>query len=302
MTLSAIEPYALPSHHDLPANRLPWRPELHRSALLVHDMQRYFLRFYRPEQSPMRDVLHNLTRLSSACRRAGVPVIYSAQPADPAAADRKLLGDLWGPGLTAFPDQAAIAPELSPQPEDLVLPKTRYSAFHATGLAAALRAQGRDQLWIAGVYGHIGCMLTAFDAFMHDVQPFLVFDAIMDFSREHHQLAGRLVSERCGVVVESETLLHTLEPRGALQTLALATLLDALAPIIALEPGDLTADAELRDLGLDSVRMLELFESLRGRGLLLESVELLECQRAGQLLELIARAPLRSGTATGAAS
>ncbi|HEX6240173.1 MAG TPA: isochorismatase family protein, partial [Polyangiales bacterium] len=297
--LSAIEPYALPSRHDLPTTRLPWQPELRRSALLVHDMQSYFLRFYRAEQSPMREVLNNIRRLARTCREAGVPVIYSAQPADPAAADRKLLGDLWGPGLTAFPQQAGIVPELAPEDGDLVLAKTRYSAFHGTALAETLRARGRDQLWIVGVYGHIGCMITAFDAFMRDVQPFLVFDAIMDFSPEHHQLAARLVSERCGVVLESDTLLRALGQRGAERPRADArtALLEALAPILSLEPSDLVPEAELRDLGLDSVRMLELFERLRERGLELESVDLLECQRVDQLLTLIARAPLHAGHA-----
>ncbi|MGV7904388.1 isochorismatase family protein, partial [Mycobacterium kansasii] len=82
--------------------------------------------------------------------------------------------DFWGPGLkTANQD---IIAELTPADDDVLLTKWRYSAFAKSDLAERMRAWGRDQLVIAGIYAHIGIMTTALDAFMRDVQPYVVRD------------------------------------------------------------------------------------------------------------------------------
>lgn len=308
MTITAISPYALPRADELPHNRLPWQPDPARAVLLVHDMQRYFLRFYQPAQPPMSEALANMRALLELARREGMPVVYSAQPAEHALADRQLLADLWGPGLTAHPEQADVTPELAPRVGELVLHKTRYSAFHRTELAEHCHRQGRDQLWICGVYAHIGCMLTAFDAFMHNIKPFFALDAVMDFSREYHDIAGRLVSERCGVVLGTEQLLASGSRHGSNVSADSQTDADparhathaALSPFVELDGA--TPDVELRDLGLDSIRVMELVESLRGAGFLVDSVSVLECERLEQLYEVVRLAPRAEATWSSAAA
>jgi bifunctional isochorismate lyase/aryl carrier protein len=224
MTIPFIEPYLPPTRRELPTPRVDWRPNSGRAVLLIHDMQRYFLRFYAADQSPVRELLANVVALRSFAAEHGIPVVYSAQPADPVRARRGLLGDVWGPGLTAHPEEQEIAPELAPRAGDRLLEKTRYSAFHGTELLAYLRQQQRDQLWICGVFAHIGCMLTAFDAFMHDVKPFLVADAVADFSRAEHEQALRMVAGRCGVALDRETLCRSaLAPESSPESASDAT-------------------------------------------------------------------------------
>ena len=46
--LPTIAPYTLPVDEDLPAGRVTWQIETDRAALLMHDMQNYFVRAFAP--------------------------------------------------------------------------------------------------------------------------------------------------------------------------------------------------------------------------------------------------------------
>lgn len=173
-------------------------------------MQNYFLRPYQPEAAPLAPAIGNIARLAAHCRAGGIPVFYTAQDGDQERHDRGLQADIWGPGMTGAPEHQAIVAALAPRPGDIVLVKHRYSAFQRSNLETLLRARGRDQLVICGVYGHIGCMLTAAEAFQRDIEPFLVADAIADFSRERHDMALAYVADRCGGVGSTDQLLGAL--------------------------------------------------------------------------------------------
>ena len=72
--LPQIAPYALPRADELPVPRAPWKVETNRAALLIHDMQRYFLRPYAREASPIAPAITNIARLAATARALGVPV------------------------------------------------------------------------------------------------------------------------------------------------------------------------------------------------------------------------------------
>ena len=212
MTITSIEPYPMPSQADLPPSLVSWRPDPRRAALLVHDMQRYFVDFLPCDASPTVELLENTAALRQAAIAAGLPVFYSAQPGGMTREERGLLTDFWGPGMDTDPAQREIVPSMSPRPADVVITKWRYSAFVRSDLLSRLQLAGRDQLIICGIYAHIGCLSTANEAMALDVQPFLVADAIADFNADYHRLALAYAAERCAAVVTTSDVLDCLEP------------------------------------------------------------------------------------------
>ncbi|HLX49787.1 MAG TPA: isochorismatase family protein [Streptosporangiaceae bacterium] len=212
MSIPAIAPYPMPTAAELPRNQARWVCDASRAALLIHDMQRYFIKFFPPDHQPVTDLMRNVAALRAGAVAAGVPVIYTAQPGGMTREQRGLLHDIWGPGMSSDPYERQIVPEVGPAASDTVIDKWRYSAFARSNLREILHRLGRDQLIICGVYAHVGCLITACDAFTNDVQAFLVADAIADFTPEYHQLALKYAAERCAVTLPTETVVASLSP------------------------------------------------------------------------------------------
>ncbi|MEE3850352.1 isochorismatase family protein [Gordonia sp. LSe1-13] len=207
MAIPSIDPYPIP-RGPFPA-RVDWALEPRRTALLIHDMQRYFIDAYQRDREPMVTALPNMVRIREACCRAGVPVVYTAQPGDQHPSRRGILADFWGGGLESGRDEE-IVDELSPREDDITVTKWRYSGFQRTDLRQLLGHHGRDQLIVVGVYAHMGCMISATEAFMSDVAPFFVVDAMGDFTRDEHQMAAEYIGKRAGLVCTTAHVLNAL--------------------------------------------------------------------------------------------
>lgn len=250
MAIPKLDSYALPTAAELPTNKVSWAFEPARAALLIHDMQDYFLNFWGKDSPLIEQVVANIARLRAYCKSQGIPVFYTAQPNEQSAEDRALLNDMWGPGLNKHPDQQKVVAALAPDENDQVLVKWRYSAFHRSPLESILNETGRDQLIICGVYAHIGCLTTATDAFMRNIKPFMVADALADFSREEHMMSLTYTAGRSGRVVMTEMLLPLPQSKAQLRAVVL--------PLLDDDSDDLDNSENLVDYGLDSVRMMAL--------------------------------------------
>ncbi|NKI73136.1 isochorismatase [Dickeya sp. CFBP 2040] len=271
MAIPKLNAYPLPGIEQVPVNKVNWPVDASRAALLIHDMQNYFLNFWG-ENSPLTEqLIANVVRIRQACHQLGIPVFYTAQPNQQSDADRALLNDMWGPGLNRHPEQQQITAALTPDANDTVLVKWRYSAFQRSDLEQRLKTADRDQLIICGVYAHIGCLTTATDAFMRDIKPFMVADALADFSQEEHLMALRYTAGRCGRVLTSEQLLNALVPQA---DTGLARLRAELLPL--LDDDDISDDDNLLDYGLDSVRIMSLVTRWRQQGHDLDFVALVK--------------------------
>lgn len=279
MSLPELVRYAppVPPLQELPASRADWVLDVDRSALLVHDLQRYFVRPYAEDCPALTLALQTTARLLAAARAAGVPIFYTAQTGERGAVVRGLQGDLWGPGMQPVPEHTAVLDVVAPAEGDVILVKHRYSAFAHSDLAEQLADRGRDQLVLTGVYAHIGVTATALDAFQREVQPFLVADGVADFGPDQHRRALEQVAGCAGQVLLGDEVLAAWSPAGPVAAGG-ATAADtewAREVRAALSHGVDEAfaesafaqpDADLFTLGLNSLRAFEVLDVLADAG------------------------------------
>ncbi len=216
MAIPKIANYDVPSRSEIPADTVSWHLDPARAAVLVHDMQNYFIDAYDRTASPISGVLANMAHIRDLAAAHGIPVVYTMQPGDQHPSRRGILADFWGPGLRDGRD-TEVVDELTPAPGDIQVTKWRYSAFQRTDLRELLNHHRRDQLIVTGVYAHMGCLLSAAEAFMSDVAPFLVLDATADFSRAEHIMAASYAAKRCASVITTADVTRALaqQPVGA---------------------------------------------------------------------------------------
>lgn len=261
MTIAKISDYPMPDQSRYPKNKTNWQLDPDRAVLLIHDMQRYFLNFYDTDSRLIATMTQNLEQLRQWADQHGVPVVYTAQPYEQPAEDRALLNAMWGAGLPAStPDQQAIISPLTPKDGDVVLTKWRYSAFQRSDLQKRMQNWQRDQLIIGGVYAHIGCMVTAIDAFMNDIQAFFVADALADFSEQEHLEALKYVSSRCGQVTHTQAIVAS-----TMHELTEQWLYEKVQKLV--EEEELDPAENLILYGLDSLRIMQFSAELKQYGL-----------------------------------
>jgi ureidoacrylate peracid hydrolase len=93
------------------------------------------------------------------------------------------------PDVVEGTGEARTVDELTPQNGDVVVQKSRGSAFHQTPLDNILKARGIGTVPITGVLS-AGCVLfTAADAMHHGYYPLVVRDCVASYSLESHRQA-----------------------------------------------------------------------------------------------------------------
>lgn len=204
-----IAAYPMPGASFLKMNRVDWAIQPARAALLVHDMQNYWVdRFAEPGV-----LLFNCAAILGAARAAGMPIVYSIARREPRPEQRGLAFDMWGAGMGGgrenAGDEQIVAP-LAKFDGEIVIVKRKISAFFRTDLEAQLRERGVEQLIITGVYAHHGCLLSAADAYMRDIKPFFVVDATADHSEARHRATCDLIPSLCGQNVTTDRVLAAL--------------------------------------------------------------------------------------------
>lgn len=187
-----------------------------RCGLLGFDL----LEHYRPGAEEA-GVLGPVRRLVDGCRERGVTVIWAR--ADHAADGSDLARTLtdvdprhrpWGPDnpRPTRPPHGAGSPgyrvlaELGAQPDDVDVPKHRFSAFHGTHLDVQLRSRGIDTLLVVGGSTHVGVASTVYEARDRDLQVVVVRDGLTGRQPQRDFFADHVFPRLCRVRTVDQVL------------------------------------------------------------------------------------------------
>lgn len=151
-----------------------------RTALINVDMQCCFV-----EDSPLASpdglaVLGRINALAAACRAAGILVVHTRGWMRADGSNLGIMGELVPPFIVALYTEGAATAELhhglNVGPEDIILNKPRYGAFHGTDLELILRSRGIDTVIISGIATNICCETTAREAAQRDFRVIFLSD------------------------------------------------------------------------------------------------------------------------------
>lgn len=219
---------------ELPADPKPVEIDLDRTAVIVVDMQNAFasaggmLDIAGIDVRPACEAVGNARMVCEAARAARLPIIYLTigYPPDQSTAGgpdspnpQKELAlclmrerpELHGKLLTFGSWDFQIVDDLTPQPGDTVIVKSRYSGFVGTDLDSVLRSRRIRNLLFAGIASNVCVESTIRDAYFHEYWPVMIGDATMPAGSRDIQAATIYnVQTFFGWVTSSEDLATVL--------------------------------------------------------------------------------------------
>ena len=197
--------------------------EPRRTALLVIDMQNYFVKPGQQGEVPVaRRIVPNINRLAAGLRgRAGHVVWIRNGTSDTRQSWSTYHEGLMTPermrrryeAMEEGHDGFEFWHENDIRPEDTCLTKTRYSAFihGSSDIEQVLRERNADAVLIAGTATNICCESTARDAMMLNFKTIMVADALAASSDEEHNASLSALYGQFADVQTVDEVLQSLE-------------------------------------------------------------------------------------------
>ncbi|MCX6581100.1 MAG: isochorismatase family protein [Candidatus Aminicenantes bacterium] len=176
-----------------------------KAALLVLDMQRYFLEETSHAFIPSAAaIIPRIQRLQSAFFNSRLPVVQTRNISSPQNAG--LMNSWWKELIVETNPLSEITAGIRDE-HAAVFVKTQYDAFYNTNLEQWLSERHISQVVIAGVMTHLCCETTARSAFMRGFQVFFTVDATASYNRQFHQASLLNLSHGFAVPILSEQVI-----------------------------------------------------------------------------------------------
>jgi len=179
----------------------PIEIDLHRTALIVVDMQNAFVSkggmfdTFGRDISAARDVIDNNRKIIDTAREVGCKIIFLKMSYEPDYSNSggpespnwyKELGlvmmrknpEYWGKFVTEGSWDEEICKELEIHPGDIIIRKQRYSGFAGTNLDGTLKTYNIKYCIYTGVATNVCVESTLRDGYFLDYWPIIVSDAV----------------------------------------------------------------------------------------------------------------------------
>jgi bifunctional isochorismate lyase/aryl carrier protein len=161
--------------------------DIHKAALLVLDMQRFFLDPVSHAYIPSGPaILPGILRLERIFEEKQRPVILTRHLNSISDAGR--MGTWWHDLILAESPLSQLVDEVEVTHRSLIC-KSQYDAFFGTNLESLLKTAHIEQILICGVMTHLCCETTARSAFMRGFEVFVAIDGMATYNRAFHEAA-----------------------------------------------------------------------------------------------------------------
>jgi len=156
-----------------------------KAALLVIDMQRYFLEESSHAYIPSgRTILPGIIKMIRAFRNGNRPVFLTRHIDEPGQSS--MLSRWWQDNIQRGDKGSEVVPELVYNGVQII-EKSHYDAFHNTYLDQILKENGITQVVITGVMTHLCCETTARAAFMRGYEVYFTVDGTATYALNHQK-------------------------------------------------------------------------------------------------------------------
>lgn len=168
------------------------------TALVVVDMLNDFVSEEGALPVPgAKDIVLPIKKRLEKARDDGWLIVYLA---DSHSKDDKEF-EVWGEHAVVGTWGNRVIDELSPEENEIVVPKRRFSGFYGTDLDLVLRENEINTLVITGVLTNICVLYTATDAYQRGYKVIVPEDSVAAADDKMHKFAVRQLKEVVGAEV-----------------------------------------------------------------------------------------------------
>ncbi len=185
-----------------------FKPQSGHMALLVVDMQNYFLDPNEHAFIPSAPVVTpNIISIMKACSQQKIPIFLSRHLNTDE--DAGMMRVRWHELIKEEDPRSKIKKEISDIGGE-VMKKSQFDAFYQTGLEQKLRDAGVTQLIICGVMTNLCCETTARAAFIKGFDVVMPVDATAAYNYEFHLATFLNMAFLFSRPVKTKTLIDSL--------------------------------------------------------------------------------------------